>query len=100
MPVYGWVEVVMDHHLLLIRDDVRAIRYIIDALEDRYTVVGGSRSEVGADPGLADSFDLIVIDHSEPRLNALDICSEIRQRNVEAPVVILAGGDQLHHRVA
>jgi DNA-binding response OmpR family regulator len=52
------------------------------------------------DPSIADDFDIIVIDHSEPRINAIDICAELRQRNVEAPIVVLAARDQLQHRVA
>jgi DNA-binding response OmpR family regulator len=63
-------------------------------------VVGVSTSEFLADPGLADTFDLIVIDHCERRVGAMDICVELRQRNVEAPVAVLVARDQLQHRVA
>jgi two-component system, OmpR family, alkaline phosphatase synthesis response regulator PhoP len=90
----------MDHQLLFIRDDVRATRYVTEALRGReYNVVTVSTFELGADPGLAESFDLIIIDHSAPRLNAMDICFELRQRCVEAPVVVLAGREQVPHRV-
>ena len=58
----------MDHHLLLIRDDVWSIRYVIDLLRNRgYTVATASNFEFTTDPGLADNFDLIVIDHAGPR---------------------------------
>jgi DNA-binding response OmpR family regulator len=91
----------MNHQLLLIRDDVRSIKHLTDALRDQgYTVATASRLELGADPGLADSFDLIVIDHSGPQLNAMDICAELRQRDIDAPIVVLAARDQLQHRVA
>src|SRR5262245_59178632 len=90
----------MDHQLLLIREDIRASRYVADALRGRgYSVAMASRLEYNADPGLADSFDLIVVDHSEPRLNAMDICSELRQRHVEVPLVVLAYREQVPHRV-
>jgi len=91
----------MDHQLLLIREDVGPLRQIITALERQgYAVVTASRFEFGADPGLAESFDLIVVDHCEPRLNAMDICAELRRRRIEAPVVVLAGREQLQQRVA
>lgn len=91
----------MDHQLLVIREDVRAVRHLIKALEGQgYSVVSTSRFDFGADPGVAESFDLIVVDHCEPRLNAMDICAELRQRNIEAPVVVLAGREQLRQRVA
>src|SRR5688572_19624972 len=90
----------MDHQLLLIREDIRTSRYVADALQGRgYSVVTASRSEFRADPGLAESFDLIVIDHWEPRLNAMDICSELRQRHVEVPLVVLAHRAQVPRRV-
>jgi two-component system, OmpR family, alkaline phosphatase synthesis response regulator PhoP len=91
----------MDHHLLLIRDDLGSIRNVTEALRGRgYTVATASKFEFVTDPGLADSFDLIVIDHSEARINAMDICTELRQRDIEAPIVVLAGRDQVQHRVA
>ena len=91
----------MEHQLLLIRDDVGLARQVTEALRGRgYNVATASRFEFGADPGLADSFDLIVIDHAVPRLNAMDICAELRQRNVEVPVLVLAPRDQIQQRVA
>jgi len=90
----------MDHELLFIRDDIRTSRYIADALQGRgYRVATASRLEFSADPALADSFDLIVIDHSEPRLNAMDMCSELRQRHVDVPLVVLAHREQVPRRV-
>jgi two-component system, OmpR family, alkaline phosphatase synthesis response regulator PhoP len=91
----------MDQHLLLIKDDVSSIRHIAEALRGQgYTVVTASKFEFEAEPGLADSFDLIVIDHSEPRLNAMEICMELRLRNVDAPIVVLAARNHIDHRVA
>lgn len=90
----------MDHHLLLIRDDLRSFRHVTEALRGRgYTVATASKFEFVTDPGLADAFDLIVIDHFEPRINAMDICAELRQRDIEAPIVVLAARDQ-QQRVA
>jgi two-component system alkaline phosphatase synthesis response regulator PhoP len=91
----------MDHHLLLIRDDAVSIRPLKEALKDRgYTVAAASHIEIDSDPGLAESFDLIVIDHSEPRTNAMEICAELRRQNIEAPVVVLTSADQTQDRLA
>ena len=91
----------MDHHLLLIRDDAVSIRPLKEALKDRgYTVAAASHIEIDSDPGLAESFDLIVIDHSEPRNNAMEICAELRRQNIEAPVVVLTARDQTQDRLA
>ena len=91
----------MDHHLLVVRADASAIKDIIDGLRDRaYSVVPISTFELAVDPALAKNFDLIVVEHSENRINALEICAELRQRNVETPLIVLADPDQAQHRVA
>jgi len=91
----------MDYHLLLIRDDVSSMRPLMEALRGRgYTVAIASTFEFVTDPGFADNFDLIVIDHSEHGINAMDVCAELRQRDIEAPIVVLATRDQARHRIA
>jgi len=92
----------MDYHLLVIRDDIPATRHVTEALKGQgYSVAATSRSVFATDPSLADSFDLIVIDHSEPRINAMDICAELRQRSIEVPIVVLAATqNHAQHRVA
>ena len=91
----------MDQHLLVIREDPASIRQVTDVLRERgYTVATLSNFEFAIDPGVAESFDLIVVDHSEPRLNAINICAELRERNVEAPVVVLVDHNRANDRVA
>src|SRR5690349_13429824 len=90
-----------DQHLLLIKDDNCSIASIAEALRRQgYDVVTASKFEFTADPGLADHFDLVVIDHSEPRLNAMEICVEMRLRHVEVPIVVLAARNHVDHRIA
>src|SRR5207237_601680 len=91
----------MDQHLLVIREDASSMRHLTDVRRERgYTVATVSNFEFAIDPGFAENFDLIVVDHSEPRLNAMNICAELRERNVDAPVVVLAERDQAQDRVA
>ncbi len=64
----------MDQHLLIVRADASSTRDVIDGLRNRgYTVVAISNFELAVDPALAENFDLIVIEHSQSRLNALEI---------------------------
>jgi two-component system alkaline phosphatase synthesis response regulator PhoP len=97
-----WVWVTwMNHHLLLIGDDMRSARHLVEALISRgYSVVAASKFEFLSDHGLADGFDLIMIDHSEPRLNAMEICADLRRRDADTPVLVLAARDQLQQRLA
>ncbi|HLH31611.1 MAG TPA: response regulator transcription factor [Terriglobia bacterium] len=91
----------MDQNLLVIRDDARSMRPVTDALKAQgYKIAAVSNFEFNVDPAVAADFDLILIDHSEPRLNAIDICTELRQRAVEAPVIVLATSNHGQQRVA
>lgn len=91
----------MDQNLLLIRDDIGSMRHITNALQMRgYSVATRSNFEFSIDPAFAADFDLILIDHSEPRVNAIDICTELRERDVEAPVIVFAPPDPVPQRVA
>lgn len=91
----------MDQNLLFIRDDAGSMRRVTDALQARgYLVATRSNSEFSLDPAYATDFDLILIDHSEPEINALQICTELRQREVEAPVIVFAPPNPVQQRVA
>lgn len=91
----------MDQNLLLIRDDAGSMRHVTDALQAHgYSVATRSNSEYSLDPAFAGEFDLILIDHSEPEVNALDICAGLRQREVEAPVIVFAPPNPVQQRVA
>ena len=91
----------MDQHLLLIGDRAFPMKHMADALEERgYTVAEVSNSEIKVDPAFAADFDLILIDHSEPQVNAIDICAELRQEEIQAPVIVLASPSDVPQRLA
>src|SRR5207249_10805845 len=91
----------MDRNLLVIRADASSVRNVIDGLRDRgYTVITLSNFELTVDPTLSENFDLIIVEHAQNRINALEICAELRQRSVENPVIVVADQDLAQHRVA
>ena len=84
----------MDHHLLAIEDRRSTERSVTDLLRGwGYLVATASSNNDAIEIGLADNVDLIVINHCEPRINALQICAELRCRNLRSPVIVLAGRD-------
>jgi two-component system alkaline phosphatase synthesis response regulator PhoP len=77
------------------------LNHVTDALQARgYSVATRSNSEFSLDPAFAADFDLILIDHSEPEVNALDICAGLRRREVEAPVIVFAPPNPVQQRIA
>jgi two-component system alkaline phosphatase synthesis response regulator PhoP len=77
------------------------MRSVADALQTHgYSVASLSNNEFADDPGIAGDYDLILIDHAEPQVNAIDICTEVRQRKVEVPVLVFFPPDCAQQRVA
>jgi DNA-binding response OmpR family regulator len=82
----------MDRHLLAIEDQRSNERSVTDLLRGwGYRVVTASSNSDAIENGLADNADLIIINHCEPRINAMQICAELRWRNLRSPVIVLAG---------
>ena len=91
----------MDHRLLVIKNGSCSIRDVTDTLGYRgYSVATASEFEIAVDPAFAENFDLIVIDHCEPHVSAIDICTELRGRSIEVPVLVLVARDHFGSRIA
>ena len=91
----------MGRNVLLIRNDDHSTRTITDALQAQgYTVAARSHLEFAIDPSAAADFDLILIDHSEPLVDAIGICSELRHRDVDVPVLVFAPPGHAQQRLA
>ena len=91
----------MDHRLLVIKNGGCSVRDVTDALGHRgYSVATASEFEIAVDPAFAENFDLILIDHCEPRISAIDICSELRGRSIEVPVLVLVAREHFGSRIA
>jgi DNA-binding response OmpR family regulator len=90
----------MGNHLLAIEDRRSTDRSVADLLREwGYGVATASNNTDAIEIGLADNIDLIIINHSEPQINAIQICAELRSRNLRSPVIVLAGRE-VRDRVA
>src|SRR5438552_185892 len=90
----------MGNHLLAIEDRRSTDRSVADLLREwGYGVATASSNTDAIEIGLADNIDLIIINHSEPHINAIQICAELRSRNLRSPVIVLAGRE-VRDRVA
>jgi two-component system, OmpR family, alkaline phosphatase synthesis response regulator PhoP len=90
----------MDHHLLAIEDRHSNERSVTELLLGwGYQVATASSNSDAIETGLAANPDLIIINHCEPRINAMQICAELRYRNLRSPVIVVAGRE-VQDRVA
>lgn len=86
--------------ILLVEDEPNLRRTVADMLQDAgYSVEGVGDGLVGQDRALAEHFDLIVLDVMLPSRSGFDICRNLRQKNVDVPVLMLTARSELSNKV-
>jgi len=86
--------------ILLVEDERKVASFIWRALrENSYAVdvaeTGAKALELGADV----TYDAILLDIRLPDLSGLEVCRELRQRGIEAPVLMLTARGLVEQRV-
>jgi DNA-binding response OmpR family regulator len=81
-------------NILLVEDDRKLARALGTMLEeDRHSVATAHDGERGLEMGLAESFDVIILDVMLPRMDGLEVCRQLRAARVESPVLMLTDGE-------
>ena len=76
--------------ILLVEDEEGLITTLTDRLRsENFDVKSATDGEAGLSFALAESFDLIVLDVMLPKKNGLDVCRDLRQKNVTTPILML-----------
>lgn len=76
--------------ILLVEDEKGLILTLTDRLESEgFEVETASDGEAGLLLALNEAFDLIILDVMLPKKNGFDVCRDLRQKNVETPVLML-----------
>jgi len=86
---------------ILIIEDAKAIRM---ALEDDfkfegYEVDSAATGPEGLEKALDLNLDIIILDLMLPELNGLEICKELRRRNIGTPIIMLTAKSQEFDKV-
>jgi DNA-binding response OmpR family regulator len=81
--------------ILIVEDDAALLR----GLKDTFTakgceVLAASDGESGLRMALESGVDLILLDLMLPKVNGYEICREVRERGVDAPIVMLTAKGQ------
>jgi DNA-binding response OmpR family regulator len=72
---------------------------MLRALEDNFTMKGYTVSvardgEAGLNAALAGNAELIILDVMLPKINGFEICSRVRSRKLDMPIIMLTAKDQ------
>jgi two-component system, OmpR family, alkaline phosphatase synthesis response regulator PhoP len=90
----------MSSRILLIEDEPGLVLTISDLLElEGYEVESSLDGESGLAIALEKRFDLIVLDVMLPRKSGFDVCRQLRQKGIDAAIVMLTARGQVVDRV-
>jgi len=81
--------------VLIIEDNPTMVR----ALQDNFTMKGykvktAVDGETGLNAAMQKDADLIILDIMLPKINGFEICSQVRGKNINTPIIMLTAKDQ------
>src|ERR1700687_3496659 len=86
--------------ILLVEDERKVASFIARALrENTYAVDVVETGEKALESGIEVSYDAILLDVRLPGLSGIEVCRELRQRGIEAPVLMLTARGLVEQRV-
>src|ERR1700722_2412940 len=86
--------------ILLVEDETKIANLIAHTLtENAYVVDIAETGEKALALGSDESYDVIILDVGLPGISGIEVCRELRQRGVEAPVMMLTARTLVEQRV-
>ncbi|HXM97136.1 MAG TPA: response regulator transcription factor [Candidatus Dormibacteraeota bacterium] len=86
--------------ILLVEDERKVANFIARALrENSYAVDVAETGEKGLELGTDVTYDAILMDVRLPGISGVEVCREMRQHGVEAPILLLTARGLVEHRV-
>jgi two-component system alkaline phosphatase synthesis response regulator PhoP len=90
----------MQENILIIEDEPGLVTTLGDRLRgEGYQVEVAQDGVEGLERGLAEPFDLIILDVMLPHKSGFDVCRDLRQRGVGTPILILTARGQTVDKV-
>jgi len=86
--------------ILVVEDEHRIANTIKKGLEqERYAVDVAYTGTDGFDLAATEDYDLIILDLMLPGMDGLDICKELRKKQIHTPILILTAKGQIQDKV-
>jgi len=87
--------------ILVVEDEHRIANTIKKGLEqERYAVDTAYTGNDGFDLASTEDYDLIILDLMLPEMDGLEICRELRKKQIHTPILILTAKGQTQDKVA
>jgi len=87
----------MNEKILIIEDEEDLVKGLkINLVDEGYKVDYALNGKVGLEKALKEKPDLILLDIMLPGMNGLDVCKELRRKNIDIPILMLtAKGEEI-----
>jgi two-component system OmpR family response regulator len=86
--------------ILVVEDDVEAQRYLVNGLKEAGHVVDDAcDGDIGLTLALSRPYDVAIIDRMLPKLDGLNVVSEMREHGNATPVLFLSALSEVDERV-
>jgi DNA-binding response OmpR family regulator len=87
--------------ILLVEDERKVASFVARALrENSYAVDVAETGEKALEEASDITYDAILLDVRLPGMSGLEVCRELRQQGIEAPVLMLTARGLVEQRVA
>jgi DNA-binding response OmpR family regulator len=89
------------NNICLIEDEQKVSAFIVRGLEEHgYTVKAAASGAEGQKLIGKDKFDLLILDVMLPDTNGVDLCRQIREDDIDTPILMLTALNQVHDKVS
>jgi len=86
--------------ILIVEDDKKIAGFIKKGLsEEHYAVDVAYDGEVGVYRAQANNYDLIILDIMLPKKDGIEVCREIRDKNIITPIIMLTAKDTIEDKI-
>ena len=91
----------MSNKILLVEDEPQIANVITRGLQrEGYTVISALDGETGLEKAFSELPDLIILDVMLPGIDGLTVCRQLREAEMQTPVLMLTAKDAVPDRVA
>lgn len=87
---------------ILVIEDERRLSNIVrkGLMEDGFAVDQAFDGEEGLYMSTSEQYDLIVLDIMLPKLNGLELCKELRAKNIKTPIIVVTAKSSTEDKIA
>ncbi|WP_026709060.1 response regulator transcription factor [Flavobacterium frigidarium] len=87
-------------HILIVEDEVGIVKFLQQGLqEEGYIITTASNGLMGLEYTQKTSFDLILLDWMLPKMNGLEVCKAIREKDDTTPIIFLTAKDTVQETI-